>query len=319
MFEEQDLLSTLNEQDDLNVKANVKLCEITYWKIGGIAKIVVEPQSLDALVKVIKLVNTFPEIPYLVIGDSSNLLFSDDGFNGLIIKIGNGLSELEFNKNKIFCGAGLWVPELAYQSYRKGLSGIEHICGIPGRLGGLIYMNGGSNRHSISENIENITLVTPSGEVKTINASSLAFEYRQSPFQESKDIILAATLKLKYGDRNEIRNTIRKTLASRRNKFPRKLPNCGSVFVSNPTMYEKIGPPGYAIEKVGLKGFRLGDAQISPLHANFIVNLGDAKAKDVLKLIQIARKKVFDDTNFLMDCEVRFVSSNGHVCMAHEI
>ena len=84
---------------------------------------------------------------------------------------------------------------------------------------------------------------------------------------------------------------MRKTLASRRKKFPRKLPNCGSVFVSNPSMYEKIGPPGYAIEKVGLKGYRLGDAQISTLHANFIVNLNDAKAKDVLKLIQIARKK----------------------------
>ena len=319
MFEAQDLLSILNEQDHLNVKANVKLSEISYWKIGGIAKIVVEPKSLDALVKVIKLANAFPEIPYLVIGDSSNLLFSDDGFNGLIIKIGNGLSELKFSKNKVFCGAGLWVPELAYQSYRKGLSGIEHICGIPGRLGGLIYMNGGSNRQSISENIENITLVTPSGEVKTINASSLAFEYRKSAFQESKDIILAATLKLKYGERNEIRNTMRKTLASRRKKFPRKLPNCGSVFVSNPSMYEKIGPPGYAIEKVGLKGYRLGDAQISTLHANFIVNLNDAKAKDVLKLIQIARKKVFDETNFLMDCEVRFVSSNGHVRMAHEI
>jgi UDP-N-acetylmuramate dehydrogenase len=111
---------------------------------------------------------------------------------------------------------------------------------------------------------------------------------------------------------------MRKTLSSRRKKFPRKFPNCGSVFVSNPKMYDLVGPPGFAIEKVGLKGLKKGNAQISELHANFIVNLGGASSNDVLYLIFQARKKVNESTNFWMDCEARYISPNGEICKAHE-
>ncbi|WP_133152352.1 UDP-N-acetylmuramate dehydrogenase, partial [Vibrio lentus] len=222
-------------------------------------------------------------------------------------------------KYAVYCESGVWVPELAYRTYREGLSGIEHICGIPGRLGGLVYMNGGSNRRAISENLESILVINSDGEVINIDSKTLSFAYRTSPFQDMNVIIAAATLTLEKSERNDIRHTMRKTLASRRRKFPRKQPNCGSVFASNPAMYETVGPPGYAIEKVGLKGHKIGEAQISPMHANFIVNLGKAKAKDVLSLIKLAREKVYQDTNFYMDCEVRYVFPDGVNCKAHEV
>lgn len=319
MKDHQTLLTELNRLSAVKISLNVDLRLLSHWRIGGYAKIVAEPEGVEELASVIKLVNQYPDVPHIVIGDCSNLLFADEGFDGLIIRVADGLNRLEFDDNKVYCEAGVWVPELAYRSYREGLSGIEHICGIPGRLGGLVYMNGGSNRRSISENLESIVIINSDGEVKRVDPKTLPFTYRSSPFQNMDVIIAAATLILNKSERNEVRNIMRKTLASRRRKFPRKQPNCGSVFASNPAMYETVGPPGYAVEKIGLKGHQIGEAQISPRHANFIVNLGQAKAKDVLSLIKLARDKVYQDTNFYMDCEVRYVFPNGGTCKAHEV
>lgn len=291
----------------------------SYWKIGGEASVLVEPKSIQQLQQAIKLINQFSDVPSMIVGDSSNLLFSDKGYHGVIIKIGNHLSKIEFSGDQVYCEAGVWVPELAYRSYRNALSGIEHICGIPGRLGGLIYMNGGSNRRGILENVESVQLVNKQGELESIEAKDLVHSYRTSPFQGDERIIAAATLKLNGADRASVRNDMRKILSSRRKKFPRKLPNCGSVFLSNPKMYDIIGPPGFAIEKVGLKGTRLGGAQISELHANFIVNLGNATSQEVLHLIALARKTVYDKTGFKMDCEVRYIAENGVITQAHVI
>ncbi|MBJ2135074.1 UDP-N-acetylmuramate dehydrogenase [Paraglaciecola chathamensis] len=291
----------------------------SYWKIGGEASVLVEPKSIQQLQQAIKIINQFSDVPSMIVGDSSNLLFSDKGYHGVIIKIGNHLSKIEFSGDQVYCEAGVWVPELAYRSYRNALSGIEHICGIPGRLGGLIYMNGGSNRRGILENVESVQLVNTQGELETIEAKDLVHSYRTSPFQGDERIIAAATLKLNRADRATVRNDMRNILSSRRKKFPRKLPNCGSVFLSNPKMYDIIGPPGFAIEKVGLKGTRLGGAQISELHANFIVNLGSATSQEVLHLIALARKTVYDKTGFKMDCEVRYIAENGVITQAHVI
>tara|TARA_R110001583_G_scaffold107231_1_gene255790 strand:- start:3087 stop:4064 length:978 start_codon:yes stop_codon:yes gene_type:complete len=295
------------------------LSNFSYWKIGGNAHVLVEPESVQQLQRAIQIINRFNDVPSMIVGDSSNLLFSDDGYQGVIIKIGNHLSKIEYTGSTVFCEAGVWVPELAYRSYRKGLSGIEHICGIPGRLGGLIYMNGGSNRRGILENVESVQLINKLGELETVEAKDLEHSYRTSPFQGDERIIAAATLKLEYSVRSEVRNNMRKILSSRRKKFPRKLPNCGSVFLSNPKMYDIIGPPGFAIEKVGLKGVRSGAAQISELHANFIVNLGGAKSEDVIYLIALARKAVYKETGFKMDCEVRYVAEDGIISQAHVI
>lgn len=179
-------------------------------------------------------------------------------------------------------------------------------------------MNGGSNRQSISGSLDTLALLGGDGQIKIVRASDLDFSYRTSPFQNGEWMIAEATFKLTYGDVSRIRKQMISILSSRRQKFPRKLPSCGSVFVSDPKMYEVIGTPGHAIEKVGLKGVQFGNAQISPLHANFIVNLGGAKSAEVRALIRLARQKVFEATAFKMKCEVRYVSPEGRVLMAHE-
>ncbi|MDP5029949.1 UDP-N-acetylmuramate dehydrogenase [Paraglaciecola sp.] len=302
-----------------SVSIDCSLSTLSYWKIGGLASVVVEPANIQELQQAIRVINQFKDVPSMIVGDTSNLLFADAGYHGVIIKIGNALSKIEISGTKIYCEAGVWVPELAYRSYRKGLSGIEHICGIPGRIGGLIYMNGGSNRRGILENVESVQLINKAGEIETVEAKDLQHSYRTSPFQGDERIIAAVTLRLEPSDRDVVRNQMRSILSSRRKKFPRKLPNCGSVFLSNPSMYDVVGPPGFAIEKAGLKGTKKGQAQISPLHANFIVNLGGASSEDIIYLIALARNTVFAQTGFKMDCEVRYVAPSGAVNQAHTI
>lgn len=317
MYQTSKLFAELSKITSKSVSFNVPLSSLSYWKIGGMADVVVEPNSILQLAELRKLLSRYPEVPILYIGDGSNLLFDDAGFRGVIVKIGNNLSQVTFEGNFVSCESGAWVPGLAYHSYRKGLTGLEHTCGIPGRLGGLIYMNGGSERKAISDVLEDVTLIDKEGGIEVVKAKEFDFSYRVSPFQSEDKIIAAATLKLEVASVSVVRSKMRSVLSTRRKKFPRKLPNCGSVFVSNPSMYDLVGPPGFAIEKVGLKGLKIGGAQVSPLHANFIVNLGGARSEDVLKLIHLIRHKVHEDTDFWMESEVRYVSSSGGICQAH--
>ena len=299
------------------VRCNVLLSTLSYWKIGGSADYVIEPKSIQQLADIRKLLSHYSTVPVLYIGDGSNLLFDDEGFRGVIVKIGNNLSKVNFEDTHVSCESGVWVPGLAYQSYRKGLSGLEHTCGIPGRLGGFIYMNGGSDRKAISDVLIDVTLIDKEGNISIVKSKEFDFSYRVSPFQSGDNIIAAATLKLEASNISDVRSKMRTTLSTRRKKFPRKLPNCGSVFVSNPNMYNLIGPPGFAIEKAGLKGIKIGNAQVSLLHANFIVNTGGASSSDVLRLIHLIRVKVFEQTGFWMESEVRYVSPSGDICQAH--
>lgn len=312
-----ELQQQLNAKFKDEVSYLVPLNELSYWKIGGLAQCVITPLSLESLQEALAITSLYSSVPRLVIGDCSNLLFDDRGFNGVLIKIGDGLNNISFSGNQIYCEAGAWVPEVAYHSYRRGLGGIEHICGIPGRIGGLVYMNGGSQRRGILENVKSVVVMSLDGQIQTITADEISHSYRVSPFQGKPLVIAAVTLNLESKNRAVVRSDMRKILSSRRKKFPRKLPNCGSVFLSNPAMYDVVGPPGYAIEKAGLKGVKKGNAQLSPLHANFIVNLGGASSKDVLFLIALARRTVKQQTGFNMDCEVRYVSPLGEIMQAH--
>ncbi|EKX59230.1 UDP-N-acetylenolpyruvoylglucosamine reductase [Rhodobacter sp. AKP1] len=229
------------------------------------------------------------------------------------------MSHVAIEETTIHAQAGAWVPGMARKLMQVGLGGAEHTCGIPGTLGGLIYMNGGSQRKGIGSNVVSVESVAADGTIRQRPAQGCNFSYRHSAFQSNGEIITAATLRFEPRPRHEIRAEMRAILAERRRKFPRKEPNCGSVFKSNPAMYAEVGPPGAVIERLGFKGKRVNDAQVSPKHANFIVNTGRAKAADVLALIHQIGSTVERETGYRMEAEAVYVSPDGHVQPADQI
>ncbi|MDI9271873.1 UDP-N-acetylmuramate dehydrogenase [Stenotrophomonas sp. PFBMAA-4] len=298
------------------VSRNVSLATISRWKIGGNAAIYVEPTSVAAAARVMAIMAGRPE-PFFVMGDSSNTLFDDAGFAGVVMRIGRNLSAMRVEGTRVWSQAGIWVPKLALATSDAGLGGLEHTTGIPGTLGGLVVMNGGSQRKGVGASVTEVLCADESGELFRMDQRQCGFAYRTSSLQSRRVVVLEVELELKPRLRNESRAEMLAIVRDRRRKFPQKLPNCGSTFLSNPSMYEHIGPPGLAIEQSGLKGLRKGGAVVSTLHANFIVNDGGATCVDVLWLIGHIRETVRQRTGYEMDCEVRHLSPTGELRAAH--
>ncbi|MCD9029527.1 UDP-N-acetylmuramate dehydrogenase [Luteimonas sp. BDR2-5] len=299
------------------VRRHVMLSEISRWRIGGPAAIYVEPRSSAEAARVMALMADRPE-PLFIMGDSTNTLFDDRGFSGVIMRIGRNLSAMEIGGKSVWAQAGVWMPHFAKAVGSAGLGGIEHTIGIPGTLGGLIVMNGGSQRKGIGVNVKEALCADEHGNFFALDQTQCGFSYRTSALQRRRVVLLEATLQFQPRSRQDVRADMLSILRDRRGKFPQKLPNCGSTFLSNPAMYEHVGPPGRVIEGAGLKGLRRGGAQISKLHANFIVNTGGATSDDVLWLINHIRSEVFIRTGYAMDCEVRHLSPEGVLRAAHE-
>lgn len=288
------------------------------WRIGGPADIMVEPANLRQLAACCRLLADC-RVPSVVIGQGTNLLFDDRGLQGVVIKIAKKMAGWRADDNQLSVQPGLWAPYLGRIASRLGLAGLEHIAGIPGTLGGITAMNGGSLRRSISENIVAVRAVErTSGTVVDLDRSQCAFSYRGSRFQHGDLIVGEIQLRCKRDDPLAIRRRTLDILRERTRKFPRKQPNCGSVFASNREVYGQYGPPGKAIEMAGLKGCRIGAAEVSRKHANFIVNLGGASARDVLRLIAWIRARVYRHTSIWMETEVRCVSCDGLIVPASE-
>lgn len=292
------------------VARDVDLSALSWWRIGGRAILVLQPASTDELAALQSWFFRHGIRP-VVIGLTTNLLFDDAGLGVPCIQIGSRISEIRIDGTRLEAQAGAWVPGIARRLMKAGLGGAEHICGIPGTLGGLICMNGGSQRKGIGSNVVNVESVDRAGAIHIVAAEGCNFAYRQSVFQTNGHVITGAHLHFTSRSSDQIRTEMRAILADRRRKFPRKEPNCGSVFKSNPAMYAEIGPPGAAIERLGFKGLRVGGAVVSPRHANFIVNSGGATARDVLTLIARIGDAVEIDTGYRMQAEACFVRADG--------
>lgn len=311
-------LNQLARADVGTVLRNEMLRDHGRWRIGGPADLLVEPHRVTHILTVLELTRA-AGVPLVVIGDGCNLLFGDEGVRGVVMKIGRRLSRMSIQGSRVSAEAGIWVPGFARRVGAAGLTGIEHIIGIPGSLGGLIVMNGGSQRRSIGEVVENVDIIERDGTRRRVPGNQCGFRRRTSVFQSSGAIVVGVELVFERGDPGVMRGAMLEILRSRRLKFPLKLPNCGSVFLSGGEMYERFGPPGAIIERAGLKGLRVGDAQVSHKHANYIVNLGKARASEVLELIRRVRQAAYDRTQVWMDCEVRYVSTDGDIRPAHEV
>lgn len=241
----------LNELESLcpgGIERDVSLASISQWGIGGTADTVIRPSTSQQLADLRRWFYQH-DVHHLTIGSTSNLLFADEGLRAPCIQLGNRLSHVSIDKNVVHAQAGVWVPSLARQLMLSGLTGGEHICGIPGTLGGLVCMNGGSQRKGIGSHVESIESVGVTGEVVHRAASDCRFAYRSSVYQTNNEVITSVKLKFDDGQAKQIRQEMLAILADRSRKFPRKLPNCGSVFKSNPAMYAEVGAPGTIIEK----------------------------------------------------------------------
>ncbi len=282
------------------------------WRIGGPADVLIEPTSWAQLGALVRHAEE-NGIPAAVIGKGSNLLFDDRGVRGVVIVIGRHLSRLEIQGAAVRAEAGISASRLARTVGLAGLAGLEHIVGIPGTLGGLVVMNGGSLRKAIGDAIVQVQTIDRRGEPRILRGDECEFAYRQSRFQNEDAIITEVNLKLAAGDKAQILPQMREILRERRRRFPMTLPSCGSVFKGDAELLQRFGPPGAVIESLGFKGTRVGDAVVSSLHANFIVNVGAARANDVLELVRLIRWRAFERLGHTMTCEAKYVAPDARV------
>jgi len=282
------------------------------WRIGGPADVMAFPGSLDELRGLMDLVRD-EKMPWIVIGKGSNLLFSDRGFRGVVIKLDRGFSRVTIQGGQVTAQSGVSVPRLARMTAKAGLTGLEHTIGIPGSLGGLVAISGGSLRQSIGDVVKTVTVVTSGGEIKTMLQKDCAFSYRHSNLLHSGNVIAEVTLELERGHAPTILKHMLNVLRERQAKFPLTLPNCGSVFTSDPALYDTLGPPGKLIEDLGLKGLSQGGVSISHRHANFMVNTGSATAHDVLSLVAQVRAAIDARHHVLINTEVMYVHPDGRI------
>lgn len=267
---------------------NEPLANHTTWRIGGPADVLVIPNSKESLILAVKKLHTLG-VSWRAIGRGSNLLVRDGGLRQVVFKISDVLDHLRFDGNKVYVGAGFSFIKLAILAGREGLTGMEFAGGIPGNVGGAVYMNAGAHGSEISRILKSAEILLETGELVQYTAEQLKFSYRTSSLQSTSAMVMEVVFELDYGDRKEIADTLAKHKDRRRLTQPLQLPCAGSVF-RNP----KGDHAGRLIESSGLKGFRIGGAEVSTLHANFIVNIGQATAQDVLTLMEHVRTVVHE-------------------------
>lgn len=275
----------------------------TTFKIGGDADMYVSVESVEELSALIRLAKE-KGVCYTVIGNGSNLLVSDDGISGLVIEIGQGLAGYEVKGNVIYAEAGILLKKLASVAASESLSGLEEVSGVPGTLGGGVFMNAGAYGGELKDTVKKVTYVDCDGEIHTIDASECGFGYRKSIFSDGGKFIVSAQLELKKGDKDEILSKMADYTKRRREKQPISYPSAGSTF-KRPEGYFA----GTLIEQAGLKGYRCGDAMVSELHAGFVINCGNATANDIISVIEHTKKTVLDKFGVELEPEVRFIGN----------
>lgn len=285
----------------IEVRRSEPLCRHTTFRIGGAAELFLIPNNETALIAAIGFAKD-AGVRHMVIGNGSNLLFDDEGYHGAVIST-SGLCDIRIEENTITAGAGAQLINVCKAARDAGLSGLEFAYGIPGSVGGAVYMNAGAYGGEMSGVVESSTYLEQSElTVHTLSASEHNYGYRDSSYKHSDRIILSASFSLKPGDSQEIGRSMTDYMSRRIDKQPLEYPSAGSVFKRCPGHYT-----GQMIEESGLKGYSVGGAQISEKHAGFIVNRGNATAADVLSLVEFIQKTIKERYGCELECEVIYV------------
>ena len=274
------------------------------WRVGGPARWLVEVQD-EADLRAALAFAEKQRCPILPLGRGSNVLFDDAGYDGLVLVMRN--QHIQQQGAEWTVGAGMGLPALSNLTVKAGYGGVEFGAGIPGSLGGAIFMNAGASGQEIGEAIQSVRVMLLDGQLVEYSRADLPFEYRKSPFQSNPAVVMSACLKLT--PRPEARQKQREQLLKRVASQPYDQPSAGCVFKNS-----SKGSAGALIEQAGLKGLRLGDAMVSPKHANFFVNCGQARATDILRLISVVQQQVLAQSQVPLQLEVRVIRSTDGWC-----
>jgi UDP-N-acetylmuramate dehydrogenase len=274
--------------------------QFTSMKVGGPADSLLFPKDIDELRRAVRYTRR-RRIPLLILGKGTNLIVRDKGVRGWVISLAQGMKKIVVDGEMVEAEAGLLLQRLVQFSIRKGLTGLEPFFGIPGTVGGGLAMNAGAWGAELKDILLSMTLMKEDGEVIERPRSKLRFSYRGLVIPPSW-IILKGRFRLKKGEKKEILERVKSYSEMRKKKQPLDYASAGSIF-KNP----KEGPAGKWIEEAGLKGFRIGQAMISDRHANFIINLGKAKAEEVIRLVEIIETKVYQEKGISLEREVKVV------------
>ncbi|HEX2056239.1 MAG TPA: UDP-N-acetylmuramate dehydrogenase [Nitrospiraceae bacterium] len=277
---------------------NEPLQKHTSFKIGGPADVLVEPADVEDVARLLKQA-TADRVPVFVLG-GTNLLIRDGGIRGVVMSLSRLRAIREEPGHVLYAEGGVGMPTLIGYAVRRGLAGLEWGAGIPGTVAGCVVMNAGTRLGEMKDAVKGVRLVTPKGHVMDLDASDIVFEYRHAKLP--RGVVVGVWLQLRPGERAAIEKTVKDYLQYRKDTQPLALPSAGCVFRNPPR-----DSAGRLVEKAGLKGARIGDAQVSDKHANFMVNLGAARASDVLELIKKVRREVRHQTGVSLDLELKVV------------
>lgn len=284
-----DKINLFRELKDFNITfyKNWDVKKNSNFKIGGKIKALIEIYKLSQIIDAVRILRLCKK-RYFVIGNLTNILVRDGKLNVVFLRLKGDFEKILYNaKNLIFVGAGVQNEKLLEFMTKNNLGGLEFLSGIPGTIGGAIYMNAGAYGKFIGDFVENVLIIDRKGQFKILQNRKI-FSYRNSIFQKDKSIILGAEIKAFPSDKKKISREIKQILAIRRAKYPQNAACAGSFFKNT-----KKFPSGRLIEDAGLKGFTVGDAAVSKMHANFIINKGNAKFKDIMHLTKIIKNKVY--------------------------
>ena len=285
-----------------SLKAKEVLAPYTTFKIGGPADVFFRAKKIEDLVNAVLMASEL-KIPYFILGGGSNILISDEGFKGLVIR--NECRKVDVVGNKIVCQSGAWLDDLVSTAGDNSLTGLEFCAGIPGTVGGAVYGNAGAYGKSIGEFLKEAVILTADGKIEIVDQNYFGFDYRYSHLKRKKDILLSAEFELKKGDNKKIKKEMQRILAERKKKLPNKEGSAGCFFKN--VKSENLSA-GFLLDRIGAKQLNVGEAAVFSKHANIIINRGNAKAKDVKKLARILKDRVKDKFGIGLQQEVIYIS-----------
>ena len=291
-------------QEGINVQENVSLSQFTFTKTGGPAEFIAFPRTIEQIKRLIEVTKE-NNIPLTVLGNASNLIIRDGGISGLVILLNQMNQIIALPNGRIKAYAGARIINTSEAAYRQGLSGLEFAAGIPGSVGGAVYMNAGAYDVEVKDVLESVTVLTRDDELVTYTNADMEFAYRHSLVQENGAIVLFAIFKLQPGELQPIRDKMDHLNDLRSAKQPLEYPSCGSVFKRPEGHY--TGP---LIIEAGLQGKQIGGAQVSMKHAGFIVNVDHATATDYVDLIHLIQKTIKEKYDINLETEVRIIGQN---------